>query len=492
MVTFLSCTLRPLLLIILLGLLIQPCSGATQSATAIATCRSVYHSTLYWSLTGFGPIATQFTTFDGKTTLPLYDQVGTTFIFSGELRPRAGQPAIFEADYINYTTQLGFYAYGSYVLTLPTTNLGLNGIPDIFQFDKSGTVAYSGFLQPDSIAIQGNPVQGQLQKVANSSVVQNTFTAFNSDGTVQPFSGQIHLLYVAGQIDYTRGITNQLTLTLSGKLFGNAESATFTATMPFSIQSANQVNLPTFSLAGPLGLTQVDATTLKRVGTKYSGSIKLSDGNISTHWADFTDWILEVTDNNDANQNGVPDLSDAIPAPPTVAVQPKSQTVTTGQTVTFSVSVSGSAPVQYQWYKNGAAIPGATQSSFSINSALQGDGGNYSALVSNLGGAVSTTEALLTVIIPIPPPTITKQPQPQSIPLGNPITLEIAATGVELIVYHWRKNGIPIPTATNKTFTISNASVSDTGTTGIPQKLIGRKIPSGFRWKTRVRGQTTF
>lgn len=28
--------------------------------------------------------------------------------------------------------------------------------------------------------------------------------------------------------------------------------------------------------------------------------------------------------------------------------------------------------------------------------------------------------------------------------------------------------------------------------TGIPQKLIGREISSGFRWKTRVCGQTTF
>ncbi|PYU20295.1 MAG: hypothetical protein DMG30_21570, partial [Acidobacteria bacterium] len=50
--------------------------------------------------------------------------------------------------------------------------------------------------------------------------------------------------------------------------------------------------------------------------------------------------------------------------PPSITTQPASQTVTAGQTATFSVTATGTAPLNYQWQKNGAAISGATSSSY--------------------------------------------------------------------------------------------------------------------------------
>ena len=47
-----------------------------------------------------------------------------------------------------------------------------------------------------------------------------------------------------------------------------------------------------------------------------------------------------------------------------ITTQPASQTVTAGQTATFSVTATGTAPLSYQWKKNGAAISGATASSY--------------------------------------------------------------------------------------------------------------------------------
>jgi hypothetical protein len=46
--------------------------------------------------------------------------------------------------------------------------------------------------------------------------------------------------------------------------------------------------------------------------------------------------------------------------PPVIVMQPQSQTVMGGQDVTFSVGVSGSSPLSYQWRKGGSAITGAT------------------------------------------------------------------------------------------------------------------------------------
>ncbi len=52
------------------------------------------------------------------------------------------------------------------------------------------------------------------------------------------------------------------------------------------------------------------------------------------------------------------------PVAPSITTQPASQTVTAGQTATFSVTATGTAPLSYQWQKNGAAISGATSSSY--------------------------------------------------------------------------------------------------------------------------------
>ncbi|MBO7107636.1 MAG: hypothetical protein J6W73_05340 [Verrucomicrobia bacterium] len=51
----------------------------------------------------------------------------------------------------------------------------------------------------------------------------------------------------------------------------------------------------------------------------------------------------------------------------------------------------------YQWYKDGKAIPGATGSSYVIESAALDDSGDYSVLVSNDIGSTMSANALLTV-----------------------------------------------------------------------------------------------
>src|SRR5207245_1716613 len=50
----------------------------------------------------------------------------------------------------------------------------------------------------------------------------------------------------------------------------------------------------------------------------------------------------------------------AVTVPPSITTQPASQTVTAGQTASFSVAVTGTAPLSYQWQKNGVNIAGAT------------------------------------------------------------------------------------------------------------------------------------
>jgi glucose/arabinose dehydrogenase len=90
---------------------------------------------------------------------------------------------------------------------------------------------------------------------------------------------------------------------------------------------------------------------------------------------------------------------------PTISSQPSSLNIPVGQPATFSVTANGTAPLSYQWRKNGANINMATLSSYTINSTQLSDAGNYSVVVSNSVSSVTSTDAILTITSPNQPPT---------------------------------------------------------------------------------------
>ncbi len=85
-------------------------------------------------------------------------------------------------------------------------------------------------------------------------------------------------------------------------------------------------------------------------------------------------------------------------APPVVTTQPQSQTVLQGSNVTFSVTASGNAPLVYQWNFEESIIPGATNDFLSLSNVQPANSGNYFATVTNAGGSVNSSNAVLTVL----------------------------------------------------------------------------------------------
>ncbi len=83
---------------------------------------------------------------------------------------------------------------------------------------------------------------------------------------------------------------------------------------------------------------------------------------------------------------------------PVVTSQPKNQTVVVSSNVSFEVSATGAAPLQFQWNFNGTAIPGATASNLTFNAVQYSHGGNYSLFISNNFGSVMSSNAALTVL----------------------------------------------------------------------------------------------
>src|SRR2546430_501978 len=80
--------------------------------------------------------------------------------------------------------------------------------------------------------------------------------------------------------------------------------------------------------------------------------------------------------------------------PPSITAQPSDLTVTAGQTATFSVQATGSAPLSYQWQKASTAIAGATSSSYTTAATTSSDNGSqFTVVVSNSFGSVTSKAA---------------------------------------------------------------------------------------------------
>ncbi len=84
--------------------------------------------------------------------------------------------------------------------------------------------------------------------------------------------------------------------------------------------------------------------------------------------------------------------------PPTLSLQPVSQTLTAGNDAQpFTVGATGIGPFSYQWYYNGGVIDGAMGTALSLLNVPTNQSGNYSVIVSSSGGSTSSSNAVLTV-----------------------------------------------------------------------------------------------
>jgi hypothetical protein len=150
------------------------------------------------------------------------------------------------------------------------------------------------------------------------------------------------------------------------------------------------------------------------------------------------------------------------PLPPAILAQPANQTVTAGQTATFSVSASGTPPLSYQWQMNSSDIPGAIAASYTTPvTAVANSGEMFRAVVRNSGGSVTSNSASLTVN-PLPPAILT-QPANQTVTAGQTATFSVSASGTPPLSYQWQMNGSDIPGATAASYTTPVTAVANSG-----------------------------
>ncbi|NQU42504.1 immunoglobulin domain-containing protein, partial [bacterium] len=155
------------------------------------------------------------------------------------------------------------------------------------------------------------------------------------------------------------------------------------------------------------------------------------------------------------------------PEPPVIQTQPVSRTVNEGDSISFTISATGTAPLAYQWRKNGVNIGGANSSTYSISSAQALDAGAYSCAVSNSAGSVVSNGATLTVNSTPPPPggsgppVLETQPANQTVQAGSRAEISFVVSGALPMQFQWRREFSLIAGATNPTYVIDPVQSSD-------------------------------
>ncbi len=148
-------------------------------------------------------------------------------------------------------------------------------------------------------------------------------------------------------------------------------------------------------------------------------------------------------------------------APPTIVTQPQDHTADAGSAATFTVSVTGTWPFGCQWFFNSAPINGATSVALSLNDIQPAQAGLYSVVVTNAYGAVTSSNATLTVITHAP--TITRHPQNVMAYQGEAVAFSSMAAGTAPLAYQWFFKGDALPGKTTTALALNNVQFSDAG-----------------------------
>jgi hypothetical protein len=147
-------------------------------------------------------------------------------------------------------------------------------------------------------------------------------------------------------------------------------------------------------------------------------------------------------------------------APIQIVRHPVSQALNQGQPLVLRVETTGGGALRYQWRKDGVAISGANEPTYTVASLNSSHGGWYDVQI-RMGSTVLTSQFAVVTINE--PPLITQQPLSQSVDQGSPLVLRAVVTGTFPMTYQWRKNGVEIEGARSATLPLGPVTRSVQG-----------------------------
>ena len=370
-------------------------------------------------------------------TAPLYQWRKNGIDISGATSSSYTTPATSSADNAAEYTVTVSNSAGT--VTSSTATLTVNVGPAISIQPASQTVTVGQTVSFGVVATGTAPLSYQWSK-NGSNISGATSSMYTTPATVVADSGAVFTVLVSNSVSSVTSNSATLTVVVAPAITTQPAAQTVTAgqTASFSVTATGTAPL---------------SYQWKKNGTNISGATTSSYTTPATTSADNAA-VYTVTVSNSAGSVSSSNATLTVNVGPAISIQPASQTVTEGQTVSFGVVATGTAPLTYQWSKNGINISGATSSMYTTPATVVADSGAvFTVLVSNSVSSVTSSSATLTVNPATYAPAITTQPVAQTVTAGQTATFSVTATGTAPLSYQWTKNGTNISGATASSYT---------------------------------------
>ncbi len=257
---------------------------------------------------------------------------------------------------------------------------------------NAGTNSLTWTLANTSVWLDASPVGGTLTPGGTATTVTVSLNTTASNLLVGTYSATVWLTNLNSGVgqdrQFTLAVISPPTITAQPADQAVLEGATAT----FTVAATGGL---------PLSYQWQDNGTNLTDGENISGSTStsLTINNVSA--ANVGTYTTVVT-----NLAGIATSSNALltitPSPPVIILQPMTQTAVVGETVTFSVAAIGTTPFFYQWNFNGTNIVDATNAILPLINVQLTQAGAYTVVITNIYGSITSSNAVLTVLVAPP------------------------------------------------------------------------------------------
>lgn len=249
----------------------------------------------------------------------------------------------------------------------------------------------------------------------------------------------------AGAIGYTQVFASQ-EYTYKGEIFWQMVEADVV------MRSGLSVSASTFDEALTHEVGHGIALRHSNEGTPSSSNAVMNSSVSGQFGASLGSWDREAV------SHVYPETASCVA--PAITSHPQSSTIAPGQSVTLSVSASGTSPLTYQWYRasSSGSVPVGNASTLTVAPSSTT---TYFVYVSNACGTVASNAATVTVTS-CSPAAITSQPTSRTITAGQSTTLSVTASGTSPFSYQWYRSdpGGSVPVGTGSSLTVAPSSTS--------------------------------
>ncbi|PYB68153.1 hypothetical protein DMB44_05380 [Thermoplasma sp. Kam2015] len=210
-----------------------------------------------------------------------------------------------------------------------------------------------------------------------------------------------------------------------------------------------------------------------------NGAVQSSTtSTFSTSFSSPGTYYVNVTIKDSVGDSASYSFTETVYSDPSVSITSSQNPTDIGNSVTFTASPSGgSGSYTYQWYLNGAAVSGATSSTYTTSFSSSGSDSVYVIIKDSVGNS-ATSNTIDETVNPDPSVSITSSQNPTDI--GNSVTFTASPSGgTGSYTYQWYwSNGTAISGATSQSYTTSFSSSGTYGVYVIIKDSVGNSATS--------------